>query len=374
MEILVNAKTAWVYYFPGDPTLLDPEEYGTTQTPSNASVYVLNCLFKFITSTTHGGALSCTAVTYLLVESSSFFSCNINTTYGGAIYFSNPNNGQCVLHEVCGYDCFSTFKWSTYGQFAYIEVNNGSSSKNFFNYSSISRCGNTNYPYPYRTLSLTNGKICCPSFNISMNKCLSRTGIICRPFINSSSVTCSLSYSSLADNNATDSNCIWLFRESAKFEIKNCNIIRNCQAIPDNEGTISTHGDLIIEGSCIIENIATYIFYSTSSSNTITLSNCTVDSTSCNQSLQLISTVKKSFIHGLNHMSTRNCHAEYDSVGSLTVKPYLRYSAKMIFYLSDKKLFYLLRKINFSSVSYIFILCLIHPDPNYHHLEQFLNK
>ena len=64
--------------------------------------------------------LLCTSVTYLLVESTSFFSCSTSSSSGGVINFSNSNNGQCVLNEVCGYDCCLTYTSGPHAQFAYI--------------------------------------------------------------------------------------------------------------------------------------------------------------------------------------------------------------------------------------------------------------
>jgi hypothetical protein len=312
------SRTAWSDYFTGSPTLIQSQTYGTQQTTSATSVHVSNCLFKSFTSGSNGGALFCsTSVTYLLVESSSFFSCKTSGQYGGAIYFKNANNGQSVLYEVCGYDCCSTYtSSSSNGQFSYIYVNNGASNKNYVNYSSITRCVIENSK-SYYMLFHYFGKICCPSVNLSMNKCYSRSGIYCIPYMDSNYVTCSLLYSSFADNIATYYCCIKLWTTGAKYEIKNCNILRNTQGNVGTGGTIYTCGNLIIESSCALENTATYVFYQ-GSSYTITLSNCTVDSALNNGYLTIQNTITKSFIHALNHMSTRNCHSEYDSAGYIT--------------------------------------------------------
>jgi hypothetical protein len=307
-SFLVHIRTAWNDYFPGtSPTNLNPQTYTSRQTRSDTYLYVRNCLFNGCTSTSEGGALYCTSVTYLLIESTSFFSCNSSSS-GGAIYFYN-SNGQCVLHEVCGYDCFST---NSFHNFAYISVNNAVSSKNYVNYSSITRCLNDN-SYTWHTLRLEYGKICCLSNNISTNRCYSRSGICCEPFSDSNSVTCSLSYTTFADNNATSYVCIRLTRTGANFEFKSCNIIRNTQVSFDSEGTIYANGNVIIDDSCIVENKAKYIFKQQSSSYTITLSNCTVDSTSNYGSLIIQNTVTKSFVVALKHMSTQNCQSQYDS-------------------------------------------------------------
>jgi hypothetical protein len=311
LSLLMHTKTAWIDYFTETPTTFQSKEYKTRLIPSDTSVHVLNCLFISITSGSDGSPLYCRSTTYLLVESTSFFSCCTSLDDGGAIHFYN-SNGQCVLHEVCGYNCYSTYTgtWSV-GQFAYIYVKNDASSKNYANYTSVTRCVRKNSD-SYAPLWLQYGIIFCPSVNISMNECYFRSGIYCSPYGDSNSVTCSLLYSSFTDNIANGYTCIYFYRSGANYEIKSCNILRNTQGTLGSEGTFNTWGNTMITDSCILENTATYIFHQ-GSSYTITLSNCTVDSTSSNGYLTTQNTVTKSFILALNHMSTQNCHAEYGS-------------------------------------------------------------
>jgi hypothetical protein len=265
------------------------------------------------------------------------------------VFFQN-NSGQCVLHEVCGCDCISTDTGS-YGMFAYILVNNSNSSKNYVNYSSIACCLTEN---SYSMLSLNFGKICCPSVNISTNKCRYRSGVFCQPYKDSNSVTCSVTHSSFADNNATGYICIYLFTAGASFEITCCNIIRNTQVSLETDGTIRTNGNVTIKDSCILGNKATYIFYQGGSSYTISLSNCTVDLNSNDGYLTTQSTVTKSFILALNHMSTRYCHAEYDTVGTLTKKQKYLCTCGNLFYHS--------RIRDFVSLLCNFLFNFIHPN------------
>jgi hypothetical protein len=310
----------WNDYFSG--TSIATTEQGSftsRRTHSTSSVYVINCLFNNCNSGSAGGALYCTS-NYLLVESTSFFSCKTSSGAGGAIYFTNTGSGQCVLYGVCGYDCIITS--GSWGIFARIVVYNSAMNKNYVNYSSITRCVEVN-SNSYNVLGLEYGKILLPSTNISMNECIYRPAIYCYPYSDSSYVICSLSYSSIADNYASCDNCIMFYGGGAKSEIKCCNILRNTEVSLNGRGTIYTAGNTMIEGSCILENNATYIFYQHSSSYTITLSNCTVDKTTRYGSLTIQNTVTKSFIHGLNHLSTRNCHSEYDSAGYLTAIPYV---------------------------------------------------
>jgi hypothetical protein len=313
----MHFRTAWDDYFPEtSKNILNSQTYTSRQTPSGTGVYVSNCLFNSIASTSdHGGALYCyDSATYFLVESSSFFSCKTSGGHGGAIYFINRNNGQCVLDGVCCYDCCSTYTNVPHFQCVYTSVKSAALNKNYANYTSISRCVNQNSNSLY-TFDFDWGRICFSSFNLSLNKCSGKT-IYCHPVSDSSSVTCSFSYSTFADNIVTDCTCIMLWAPGAKHEIKSCNILRNTQGSLDSEGTIYTRGNVMIEDSCILENEATNVFCQ-ESSYTITLSNCTVDSTSNNGYLTTQNTITKSFIYALNHMSTQNCHSEYDTAAIL---------------------------------------------------------
>jgi hypothetical protein len=301
--------------------------------------------------------LYCSSVWYFLVESTSFFSCKTSNYIGGAIYFSN-DNGQCVLHKVCGYNCCSTYtSGSSSGQFIDTNVNNDASSKNYVNYSSITRCVNS-ISNSHFTLNLNYGKICCPSINISMNRCEYYPGIRFCPLSYTSSVICSLSYFLITDNNAFGYICIG-FNQNAKYEMKYCNFLRNDST---SYGIIHTPRNWMIEDSCILDNLATCIFNIWSS--TLTLSNCTVDKTTSSGSLTIKNTVTKSFIHGLNHVSTQNCHSEYDSAGILTAVPYVSSPTKKVFCYTYKINDYQARVSDFFSFNCVYMIIFIHPNPS----------
>jgi hypothetical protein len=297
--------------------------------------------------------LSCsTSVQRLLIESSSFFSCSTSSVNGGAIYFSNTNNGESVLYKVCGNDCISTYTdGSSYGQFARISVNDGISIKNYVNYSSISRCVN-DVSNSFSTLYLYNGKICCQSVNISMNKCYSRSGIQCNPYTVSNYATLLISYSSFTNNIATGSMCIFQGRAGPETEMKCCNILGNLQGSSDSDGTVRLSGHSTVKDSCILMNNATNTFWAYSS-YIITVSNCTIDSTKNQNSVILTNAATKSFIHALNHISTENCASEYDSAGTLTV---IENSKKNIIYTCNCQpgISYLFK------LTYLFMITFIH--------------
>jgi hypothetical protein len=358
--LLLHFKTAWNDHFPGTSplTTLYLQEYSQKQTPSVANVYVSNCLFRSITSTSDGGALFLsTSVSFLVVESSSFFTCKSSSNRGGAILFINTNSGQCVFYAVCGYDCSAP---NYNSMFSRVEMYNAASSKNYVNYSSISRCDDLGSGSWYILCHLY-GKICFPSFNISMNKCYRRL-VYYHPYSDSNSVIYSLSYSSFADNYVTSYNTIGLYNSAAKYEIKCCNIIRNTQGTLGTEGTIYTTGNTFINDSCILENNANYIFYATSSSYTITLSNCTLDSYSSYGNVKTQNTLTKSFILALNHLSTRNCYSEYDTARTLT--PVIHSSNKQKLCCTCGKFFYQPHLGDFVSLMWVFIFNFIYSGPS----------
>jgi hypothetical protein len=313
----MHSRTDWHDFFGGTPTYSFSSTYGTRLSLYGTSAYVSNSLFRSISSSSDGGALySSGSVTYLFIESTSFFSCKTSDNYGGAIYFYH-SSGRCVLHEVCGYDCNSTYTGGTsYAQFSYTQVQNSASYDNYISYSSIVGCVST-HTSSYYILQHYYGKLFCPSVNISMNKCQYYTIYYC-PLSDSNSITCSLSYSSITDNHANQYTCLYLWNSYANFRIKSCNILRNTQVYTGSVGTFYTCGSLVITDSCILGNNASYIFNTHYSNYPITISNCTIDKTTNNGYLTIKNTVTKSFIHALNHISTLYCLSEYDSVGTLT--------------------------------------------------------
>jgi hypothetical protein len=348
-------KTAWDDFFEGSvsPTLFS-KRYTANQTFLDTNVYVLNCLFTRCTSPSSGGALYCKSMKCLLIESSSFFSCKASGNNGGAVYFFNSGEGQSVFYKVCGNDCNLDYNstGNCLGQFVYTYVNNSGLAKNHFNYSSIARCVSEN-SNSWHTLSLYKGRIFSPSINISMNRCASRSVFFIHPYFDTDFISCSTSYSSFVDNNATLYTCLVLYAYNSKSEIICCNILRNTQVNDTTEGIVRSRGEMTIKDSCILENSGGYIFY-TDSLSSITLFNCTVDNTTNNGNLTLQSIAMSRFIHKLDHLSTELCSAEYDSVGPVCKNIIIHYSCKRFFcqpHLSDV----------FKIIS-IFIFNFIHPN------------
>jgi hypothetical protein len=343
-----HTRTAWENY------------YSSRQNPTGSSIFVLNCLFNSFTSSNGGGALYCTSASYFLVESTSFFSCKTRDVWGGAIFFSS-DSGQSVLYNVCGNDCCSTYtSGNSHSHFAHISVYNVASYKNYVNYSSIARCVSA-HSRSYYTLYLVYAKILCPSVNMSMNKCAYHT-FRCYPYSDSKSVTCSFTYSTFADIIASGYTTIYLNSDGANYEIKCCNILRNTQGSSGTQGTIYSAGNFIIKDSCIIGNNANYIFFQSHPSYTTTLSNCTIDRITIYGFLITQNTVATSFILGLNHMSTRNCHAQYDAVGTLSPAIKSPSSENQIYCYSGAGFFIQLPQESFLSLARVLTFNFIHLD------------
>lgn len=325
IQLKIRSKTnTWNDYFSVSSQQTESSKtYESRINISSTSVYVLNCLFNKCVSNSYGGALASSATEMLLIESSLFHSCSSSAIYGGAIYFENANNGQCILNIICSFNCTSTLMNSnSWGQFAYVIIKNQIGCKNYANYTSIVHTNSKNIN-SLNTLRLQYGTISVPSTNISGNECGKRPGILCSP-VSSSELNspCIIKYSSFVNNTASSCDCIYFENTGAKKEMRYCNVIRNSQILAA-QGTIYSDGSLIIEESCILENNASHVFFQNSGSTySITISNCTTDAiTKYSGGFIIDKTAGNSFINGLIHIETWNCHSSFDSVNGLTVHP-----------------------------------------------------
>jgi hypothetical protein len=300
------------------PTSYTAPEYTDKRVDTSATnAYVHDCVFRSCTGSSNGGAICCgSGVRRLLVEQSSFISCKTSGSYGGAIYFSNTGNGECVLSRICGFNCYSTNTGASWGQFAYLNPYNNYNYKNHVNDSTITRSSNQNLDVRY-TLDLRNGNILCPSVNLSHSVCVYVPALYCDP----SSDTCCISYSSIVNNTASNYMCIYLYDTASSHCIDTCNIINNKQT-SSSIGIIYAVANLLIKDSCILGNyIENTVFYEGSSSCKITISNCTFDNNKSYGSVIFTKMIENAFINALSHIATQSCDSYFDSYGTLSVKP-----------------------------------------------------
>jgi hypothetical protein len=282
---------------------------------SVSNVYVHNCVFRYCTSSEHGGALSCTSsVIRLLVEQSSFISCRASNRHGGGVYFVNTASGESVLNKICVFNCSSLV--SGFGQFAYIKLNSNYY-KNHVNDTSIIHSSNVNSD-SRDSMRLLFGNILCPSVNITNNECSRYCTLDCQL---SSSCICRISYNSIVNNTAIVHTCIYSSGSSSSHYIYACNILNNKQT-DSAYGTFEVYTKLLIENSCILGNNEgkTVFYLGSSSSYNITISNCTFDNSKYTGTVIFTNTIENTFINALSHIVTERCDSFFDSYGTLTVK------------------------------------------------------
>jgi hypothetical protein len=310
------------FYGPGNTNIEEytGPKYTGRQTPKNQNVYVHDCFFQSCLSSSDGGALSCDSSIYkLLIHQTSFISCQTSSSNGGGIYFYSQTNGQCIMSKVCGYNCSSFYR----GQFIYTHMNSNSINyKNHANDTSITRSLGTDTSSRI-TLDLYYGNILCPSVNLTNNICYYHTALLCAP---TSSDTCRISYSSIVNNTANDNTCIYFYNSATSHYVESCNILNNNQT-SSSSGIIYSNTNVNFKDSCIFGNDKiNNIFYVSSSSYKITISNCTIDDDIFTNgryygSVTVIKTLERTFINALSHIVTRNCDSYFDSYGTLSVKP-----------------------------------------------------
>jgi hypothetical protein len=301
---------SWNDYYSGSGT--DYSQKTQRLASFSGTAYIKNSLFDELLISGYGGSIyySSSSSLLMLIESSTFVYCQ-STGLGGAIFFDN--SGQYVMVKVCGYGCKST---SYQAHFEYVQVTNSISSKNEIHDSVI--CCTTQTSQSHEIIH-HYGKIVYKQTNFSSNKCYSVASIYANPTSNGNSAASSISYISVSNNVVSYGNCIYL-SSSYLHEVDSCNFISNTD-LSSGYGLIKVSGSLNLRGSCILNNSATYVIYN-DGGKTITVTNCTIDSTSTYYgSITFISTPKTSFINKIDHIETALCYAKYDSVGSLTVVP-----------------------------------------------------
>jgi hypothetical protein len=287
---------------------------------SQLNVYVYNCLFRDLISSSSngGGALYCSSSgCRLLVEQSSFIYCFTSSGNGGGIHIDATESGECVLSRICGFNCLSPNS----GQFARIYANNNKvNNKNHVNDSSITHSLNENTNTHY-TLLLGYGSVLSRSVNLTNNKCFYFTAL----YYYQTYDTCYISYSTITNNTANGYTCIYLNNPSYSCRIETCNILNNNQNL-SNYGIIRVYSNSLIQNSCILGNDkGKIVFYHETTSSYTLISNCTIDDDIFTGgryygSVTVIKAIESTFINALSHIATHKCDSYFDSYETLSVK------------------------------------------------------
>ena len=308
-------------------------ESGTNRfTLSNSGdASVANCNFHDISSDSRGGAIGCstkscyqTSVTRIFIEETTFTACKTTNNNGGGIFFSNTNDGECVISHTCASNCSSTCSSNSYGQYAYIFTEDAATCKNEVNETTITGIKKQASTYQEKALWLGNSNIVCSSVNITNNECYYYTALYCKATYDKSACTCCIIHTSIVNNSANGHSCILLYRTRSIQLIYTSNIINNNQST-DGGATIYTDVNLFINESCIIGNEGKRVFWECGDNECqIKISNCTLDSdiitsTRYTGSFTILSSIESSFINPLRHIVTGKCESSFDSYGTLTV-------------------------------------------------------
>ena len=195
-----------------------------------------NCSTNAQSDRSGGGAIAINKkAIYGVIDRVVFDTCS-STGYGGAICLKSTDG----YFQICCTIALKCVAKDTLGNF----IKSDGKNQNFFNLSSISMCGNSNFPTGSAPVSFS-GHNFAGHINSSINDCFSKSG---SEFLGNSNLT----MCSFIDNSATDASCL-LF--SYFLEMKFVNIIKNYQLNTEKGMIVLTpNGNYHIFNTYIAEN------------------------------------------------------------------------------------------------------------------------
>ena len=186
------------------------------QTIQGTPFWIQNCYFFYMENQNKGSAV-CFEVTsgHLLIEDSTFNDCSILQSdqegTSGAIYVDSDT---FILNRVCGFNCTSQFNCGF--------SESDTKTRSFLDDCSVAHCSAKNW----LTIRLMNGNIQINRVNTTFNKCTRLTAIYSSPTISViNNIGCVISYSSFANNNASQYECIYFFGSSFEYRMNHSNVI-----------------------------------------------------------------------------------------------------------------------------------------------------
>ena len=284
--------------------------------PTQNNVWVSNCYFHDMSSSSSGGAISFrgSSSSHFLVEESNFDKCRMTDSSGdaGAINVCTSNS---VLKSICCYDCFSM----NYEGACNIDAVNGNSSniKNYAHDSSAAHCTADEFIMYFRY-----GYIDITSVNISHNEVNYDSALDCEPSSAKDNIGTSVSFSSFSNNTATLLYSIYFDSTPAKtYELKNSNIIENRA-----DRTIYVYdGVLVMTKTCMMNNKDVVYYFSLELTSVICeLDDCSIDNI---QKVGLGTITRKesrdSFVNALTFILTGNCVNIFDMIDNIRMTRFI---------------------------------------------------
>ena len=292
--------------------------------------FLINCIFislNFINS--NGGAISVSLSTKsnMLINSCSFFNCNVgNSCLGGAIYFVSSNYGEFYMTLTCGNKC-STGS-SSNGQFCFVTVS--INKRNYHYMNSINLCANEYGSQRYQSYRVTSGEQNVNSLNSSNNLIVATSG-----FSTYSPTFLNLKYSNFM-NSKTSIFVVLNILEGFNNTINNINLINNSQ-IDNSYGIImcgqqTTHiCNLTILNSIFLNNNGK--LFSCGALSNFFIKDCSIDNinpTVSGGNIILLNNNNLTFTNHIINLKTYLCDSEF-TFNKLTLQKKNQNNLKLLF-------------------------------------------
>ena len=279
----------WNDFFAGSVSSTFQNTRITTYGSNN--FYLLDSIFILLTTSSTGGAITLTSLTLnLLIEKTSFYSCNSDSD-GGGVYFNCP--GSCVFNLICGEKCYGH-----HGSLLFCLTSN--SLKNEAHFLSCVRCPNSLTLGVRYSLYFDNGFQNLKNVNSSLNSIRHQAPGIAIYNPNSvSSVFCTFSNTQVQEAGIT----IWLSGGSGSRILSQWNVVSNgCTTgwpnVYDGSGYTMSHCIFKDNLHILFSSGVTVEYSRIIHLGTIGTSNIISSNTSQTNTFIII------------HFSSENCHAE----------------------------------------------------------------
>lgn len=267
VKLVFMRNSAWTDYF---STGIQYLYQGGNQSISISmySVYILECAFSKIASTSIYYTRTSDSTCFLL-EDSTFYYCHSNN-YGGCLYYYPY--GQCVQHRVVNEGSFTP----TNGQHAYVFA---TKNQNYVQSSTFNLCGSSTSQY--NILLLEYGNIMLTDLNITNSYCVGR---VCYEFGNTLSDSY-LKYSNVRNNSRNNHYSLTFHGAGAGFScyVEYMNIIENAGPQSIYGLMYSSNNAYIIYNNYISNDVP--IYFNADEGSTMYVIKCYFDSSTTNGSV-----------------------------------------------------------------------------------------
>jgi len=263
--------------------------------------YISNCIYKSLTSSTDGGAISLTLSECRMLIEGSFFD-TIIAPKAGAITFTCTGTGGSVLDKVCSHKVVVSS--GQYYQFGYFSVSSSQKINRAF-YLSITQSRISSATL-YESVRFNQGNQVCDYMNSSYNHLSYGSGAVFNYPVNSSS-----SYCTFSNNQDNGYRCIYFYQGSGTCYMQYSNVVSNNQGSATLSNVFRNYQVTSYVSHCVLyQNIAKCMF--DIESGKMYVSNCYSDNYLyyANQPI-FLNKFGPSNTFIINHLNSYLCYAPY---------------------------------------------------------------